>query len=118
MPTDDALFSPDDSDIFQDAPETEESLKAELTEAQKSFRLDRVRERERFVEITDSEFWFCVCFQTRAQKDEFLAKMGLMEIGDKYLDGLAVAEKQGIKLEAPTPSIRKPRLNKRWTDLT
>lgn len=31
-------------------------------------------ENARLLDATDSEFWFSVCFQTRAQKEEFLKK--------------------------------------------
>lgn len=95
---------------------TEESLLAELTDAQRKFRTDRKNEAKRFVEITDSEFWFCVCFQTREQKDEALKKLGLWEIGDKYLDGLEVAKVLGVKLDGKTPKLREARVNKRWQE--
>lgn len=54
---------------------------------------------------TDSEFWFCIGFQNRAQKDEFLTKLGIMELGDKYLDGVEVAKTLGIKMETPMPEM-------------
>lgn len=63
-----------------------------------SFKAKNQAEQLRFTVATDSEYWFCLCFQTRAQKVAFLEAMGWMDIGDKYLDGTAVAERLGIDL--------------------
>ena len=62
-------------------------------------------ENQRFLDATDSEYWFAVCFQTREQKEEFLEKLKLMEIGDKYLDGMEVAKALGIELESRVPDL-------------
>jgi hypothetical protein len=75
-------------------------------------------EADRFTAATDSEFWVALCFQTRAQKDEFLEKLGVAALGDKYLDGRAVAAAMGIKLESPDVQRRNVRLNKRLLKLT
>jgi hypothetical protein len=53
-------------------------------------------ERDRFQAATDSEYWFAVCFQSRAEKETFLRAAGLWEHGDKYLDGRVVADTLGI----------------------
>ena len=65
----------------------EKDAKEELSEALKSFKKKAKAEHKVFVDNTDSEYWFCVCFQNREQKDEFLRKSNLMPIGDKYLNG-------------------------------
>ena len=70
---------------------------AELTELQQAFRARRDQEAGRFRAATDSEFWFAVCFESRAEKEAFLRAAGLFECGDKYLDGRAVAERLGIE---------------------
>ena len=57
-------------------------------------RLDQYR-----TEINDPEYFLCICFQTRAQKEEFLGKLALLDLGDKYLDGLKVAQRLGIEIE-------------------
>jgi len=64
-------------------------------------------ESARLIDATDSEFWIAVCFQTREQKEEFLKKAGLWQLGDKYLDGTKVAKAMGIKLESPVPPNRR-----------
>ena len=50
----------------------------------------------------DTEFWFCVFFQTREQKEAYCKAMGYEH--DKYIDGEAEAHRQGIALpERPAP---------------
>lgn len=85
--------------------EAEETALAEVSDLLAGFKERAANETERFDDATDSEYWFCICFQTRDQKDEFLTKVGWMEIGDKYLDGMLVAEVMGIKLEARIPPM-------------
>lgn len=45
------------------------------------------RERKRFVDATDSEFWVALAFENRQQKEEFLRKFKLLALGDKFLNG-------------------------------
>jgi hypothetical protein len=71
---------------------------AELDTLAKGFRDRTKREDERFRLATDSEYWFAVCFKSRADKDAFLAAARLMQVGDKYLDGYAVARTLGIEM--------------------
>jgi len=80
----------------------------EMEEVHTGFRDRARREQQRYWDAVDSEYWCCVCFQTRAQKEEFLQKAGWAALGDKYLDGLQVARALGIAITAPSPP--KPRL--------
>ncbi len=64
-------------------------------------------EQARFELATDSEFWFAVYFQNREQKEIFLKFMDWFETGDKYLNGLALAEELGIEL--PLVKLPKPK---------
>lgn len=77
---------------------------AELDALAKGFRERTKREDERFRLATDSEYWFAVCFKTREDKDAFLAAARLMAIGDKYLDGYAVARTLGIPMPTDPPT--------------
>ena len=77
----------------------EEEAKEEISETLRAFKDRNAAEQKRRLEATDSEFWCALCFETRAQKEEFLTKLGLMALGDKYLDGRLVAAKLGIILE-------------------
>ena len=79
----------------------------------------RAKEEEKRREIaTDSEFWFAVCFQTREQKDQFLKNAGLIQIGDKYLDGVRVAKKLKVDISPANVSYPDPRVDKKFSNLT
>ena len=85
-------------DYSQDA---ERASVAELDAVQAGFRERAKNEAKRFAEETDSEHWFAVTFENRAQKLAFLAAMGWdrADLGaDKYLDGRALADHEGIDL--------------------
>ena len=62
------------------------------------------REDERFRLAADSEYWFALCFKTREDKDAFLAAARMLPIGDKYLDGYAVARVLGIPMPTDQPA--------------
>jgi hypothetical protein len=97
------------------AADSSEALEKQLTGLQDSWRQKRAYEQAIFMQNVDSEYWFCVCFPSREQKDEFLRKAGLEPIGDKYLDGMEVADKLGINIEAPVlPANRTKPPSKRW----
>lgn len=70
----------------------------EFTALEQGYRDRATAERARFKRATDSEFWFAVAFTTREEKDLFLERAGLTDIGDKYLDGRAVADALDIDL--------------------
>lgn len=60
-----------------------------------------VRQQELYDEyrtVSDPEYYLVICFQNREQKEDFLQKAGLMRLGDKFLDGLAVAEALGVEI--------------------
>lgn len=51
--------------------------------------------------------YFCIIFESREQKDEFLYECDLYRIGDKYLAGEVFAEAFGIDLKTGTKKERK-----------
>jgi hypothetical protein len=120
MPSDDVFGADDCALDFDDADakakRTPAGRQGELSDLLKKLKAAAQQEQAVFLENVDSEYWCCLCFQTRAQKDEFLARMGWADLGDKYLDGLAIAQKQGLKLEAKTPPVRKRNVSKRWRE--
>ena len=64
---------------------------------------------DRFRVSGDPEYFFCVIFQSREQKDEFLKGVGWEDLGDKYMDGLDVAHRLNVPvkvIEMPKPSLR------------
>lgn len=105
-----------DDEVF-----TVDGVEAEALDSANAFLMgfrDRAKqEGKRLEDVTDSEYWVAVCFQTREQKDEFLLKAGLADLGDKYLDGMQVARVMGIKLESRMPPMPKLRLDRRLLEL-
>lgn len=100
-----------DLDLFpeEDEPvrDPKEQIEAEIAHAESEFSARAKVEAMRFEEATDSEFWFAVCFQTRAQKDAFIDAMGWRkDLGDKYLDGVEVARRLGVQIERKTVARR------------
>jgi hypothetical protein len=96
------------------APATVETL----NELQAGFKARAKAEQQRFEDATDSEYWVAICFQTREQKEEFLRKLSLLDLGDKYLDGLAVARALKVKITSPTPQWREKTASQRLRKLT
>lgn len=87
----------------------EEDAQIELSEVLAGFK-DRARiEQQRFTDATDSEYWVCFCFQTREQKEEFLQKLNLLDLGDKYLDGMEAARQMGVELTSRVPEMPRHR---------
>ena len=95
--------------------DAEVDSKADLDAVKKGFR-DRLKaENKRKVDATDSEYWFCVCFQSRAQSEAFLREIGWRKFGDKYLDGVKIAKMMGIELpNDEVPYVAEPKIDKTW----
>lgn len=70
----------------------------EFTALEQGYRDRAKNEADRFKRATDSEYWFAVCFTTREEKEAFLRAAGLSHLGDKYLEGPAVAATLDIDL--------------------
>lgn len=107
----------DDPEPMPGPEEAEAEALAEVSEILTGFRGRAKREDQRFVDATDSEYWIAICFQTREQKEEFLHKAHLIDLGDKYLDGMAVAKVMGIKLTSRIPSMPSLRLDRKLQTL-
>lgn len=89
----------------------------EVSELLEGFRARERTERRRFEDATDSEYWIALCFQTREQKEEFLRKMGWSDLGDKYLDGMACAERSGVELTSRIPPMPRASVDRQFADL-
>lgn len=108
----------DDDDDMPSPEEAEIEAAGEVSNVLTGFRDRANREDQRFTDATDSEFWIALCFQTREQKEEFLRKARWMAEGDKYLDGMAVAQIMGITLESRIPALPKLQVDRRLSGLT
>jgi hypothetical protein len=88
---------------------------ADLKALEEGFRKRMADENQRFALATDTEYWCCICFQSRAEKEEFLSKLDILKYGDKYLDGQQVAEKLGVSLTPVSMSYNPgKKVDKTW----
>jgi hypothetical protein len=78
-------------DLAQDAA-------TEMTALEQGYRNRAKAEANRFKRATDSEYWVAVCFTSREEKDRFLERAGVADLGDKYLPGSELAERLGVDL--------------------
>lgn len=72
--------------------ELDKDAAAELTDLEQAYRDRAKNEAGRFKNATDSEYWVAFCFRDRESKEKFLRDYGLMELGDKYIDGHRAAK--------------------------
>lgn len=89
----------------------EQATQQEVSAVLAAFKARAQAEQDRFALVTDSEYWVGVCFQSREQKEAFLAAVKLLQHGDKYIDGRLLAQRMGVTLPAadvpynPTPRV-------------
>lgn len=78
----------------------DEDLAEQLSDLQKGFADRAKKERERYKRAADSGYWFAVYFETREQKEAFLAAKNLRKkvYGDLYIDGRKWARQDNIEL--------------------
>jgi hypothetical protein len=86
----------------------EQESKRELNELQSGFIARAKAEEARRTLVTDSEFWVCLCFQTREQVEAFMRETGWGAETDKYVDGRRVARELEVSLP-PDPQYPKSR---------
>ena len=100
----------------KDTRTNEERSQTEMSETLKSFKLQSQNETQVFNDNTESEYWVCLCFQSRAQVEEFLTKTGWGQPTDKYIDGLDVSQKINITIESPTPPRHPYKIDRTWVE--
>lgn len=101
-PNFDTMFDPVDGLSVFDLPDVgdpEGNIDQEISAALAAVIEERHKRREAFRVQMDVNFWFAVCFQTETQKEEFLERAGLKDLGTVYLDGLQVASRLGVDIE-------------------
>lgn len=104
-------------DMPKQSGDPERDSEADLSELQAGFRKRAKDEGRRFEQATDTEYWACLCFQTREQKEAFLKALNLLAIGDKYLDGQEVAKVLGVELpSADVPYNTSSKKDSAWTE--
>lgn len=98
--------------------DAEDVVNQETADMMAMIRETRKNNAERFRDIEAGEFWFCVCFQSRSQKEEFIRLLlekyapnnSHENFGDKYLSGLELAEMLGVSIQPITLEVKKNRL--------
>lgn len=77
-----------------------EDCAREFTALEKGFAERAGKEKARFQNVTDSEYWFATCFRTREDKEKFLKALRVHKnvMGDKYLDGYQLAKILGVDM--------------------
>ena len=94
-----SIFSDDGNPLLDlpDLGDIQSNSDQEISAVQLEIERNRAAFEERFRITADPEFFFCVCFQSRDQKEEFLKNIGWFDdLGDKYLNGLDVARRLDI----------------------
>ena len=87
----------------------------ELNALQSGFAARAQAENARRELATDSEYWCCLVFQTRAQAEAFAARFAGPD--EKYLDGLQVAKALSIDLP-PDPQFGRVKVDRRLSEMT
>lgn len=98
------------NDFQSDVNAEADLMKQALREADKRNRVDWLLKN-------DTEYWFCVVFEDRNQKEQFLTALNWLMMGDKYLDGTLLARQMNIPLKKSKLRDEKPNMRKVFTDL-
>ena len=115
-PNFETLFEPDDDDTvpLPLGDDVEADVAVEMTETLRLLLEHKKRQRDLYRISNDDEFWLAICFQSREQKEAFLAALKLADLGDKYIDGLQVAQRLGVAIEpVPLPKPKTTRISKK-----
>jgi len=97
--------------------EVEKDCAAEFRVAKTAFQERAVTDAARRLKATDSEYWVCLCFQTRAQVEEFLSNSGHPAPEEKYVDGVAFAERLGVTVTPDVTPYGQTKIDKKWAGL-
>lgn len=81
----------------------------ELGEVEQSFRERMSAENKRFRDMCDTEYWCCICFTSRAQKEEFLGSLDF-DVDLKYIEGKEFA--RAVKRPVKTEDLKFARIGK------
>lgn len=100
----DTLFEPDADDArpfddLEDTGDIEQNVDDELAVALDVLLTNKKGKNEAYRVANDDEFWLAICFQSEEQKFQFLELSGWIALGDKYIDGLKVAQRLNLAVE-------------------
>lgn len=97
-----------------------EVIESRIAALPSAFQKRASKEQDRRADATDSRYWVALCFQTAAEKEQFLIGSGLADLAldSDYLDGAEVAERLDVELTSPVPKWKDARINKKLAGLT
>lgn len=101
-----------------DAPSIDQQASEELQRLPNAFEARLRDQRKKVADIGDSEFWTTIVFDSREQRDAFLTHFGVLDLGDKFVDGVLLAERIGVKLPPTVPIPSTIRVSSRLADLS
>lgn len=89
---------PSSLQALEDTGDPEQNVNNELSEVLRAIQTAKKERRDAYRVLTDNNFYAVVCFQSEAQRDEFLVKSGWAEPGTRFINGLKVAERIGVEI--------------------
>lgn len=125
-----SMFGDDDQEDQEDqgaqpmeGETSEDFAKRVFSEAQSGFMQRAKAENDRMMLAVDSEFWFAVAFQTREQKEAFLAafkeRFNFPSDDDKYIDGWQFAKALGLTIpRAEMPYNKGDKIDAKWSAMS
>lgn len=99
---------------FESLAEVESGFLDDIKELHSAFRDKAQKENKRFMDVTNTDYYFCVCFRSQEQMKEFCKSVGL-DPQQIYIDGKEFARKIGRVVKSPDPVL--PRQQGGWKEL-
>ena len=72
---------------------------AKISAALAAIKAEKKERRDAYRVLTNPNYYTVVVFQSTDQRDEFLDKAGWRPFGEKYIDGLALAQHLGVDVQ-------------------
>ncbi len=91
--------TPNPLDTLVDEGDLESIATAEVSTMLAAIKAERKEKRDQYRTVADPFFYKVLVFQNHEQANQFITTKGWGEAGDLYLDGLAIAEKEGVPIE-------------------
>lgn len=82
-----------------DEPNIEIDSQTELSDLQKSFRERAAASEKEKEKNTNSEFWSCVVFKNKEQRDRFCELLGIKEPDLQYINGQKLIKALELRIE-------------------
>ncbi|HQW34714.1 MAG: hypothetical protein WAU96_10830 [Anaerolineae bacterium] len=94
-------------DEVSDSDDVQKDVDGENSTMLESILAAKKKQQDEYRNETDVNYYFCVCFQNMAQRDEFLVATEWDKPGARFVDGLRLASRLGVAIK-PVNLPRKP----------